>query len=105
MHPNIPTTRRTFLGGAAALGITALTGSARAAQPEVSPRQKDDSAPGRRVVVGVMGTSRDTKGGDGRGSHLAATLATLAGVHVAYVCDVDARNVPKAIESVSKHLR
>jgi predicted dehydrogenase len=56
-------------------------------------------------VVGVMGTSRDPKGGDGRGSHLAATLATLPGVHVAYVCDVDQRNVPKAIESVSKQLR
>ena len=52
-----------------------------------------------------MGTSRSTNGGDGRGAHLAATLASLAGVHVAYVCDVDARNVPRAIESVSKHLR
>jgi predicted dehydrogenase len=83
--------------------MSVLGGPARGAAPE--PQQKEPAAPSRRVVVGVMGASRDTKGGDGRGSHLAATLATLPGVHVAYICDVDQRNIPRAIESVSKHLR
>jgi predicted dehydrogenase len=56
--------------------------------------------PGNTVVVGVMGTSRNSIGGDGRGTELAVGLASLPGVDVAYICDVDERNVPKAIESV-----
>lgn len=59
----------------------------------------------QKVVVAVMGTSRDGAGKDGRGTHLAATLATLPGVEVAYVCDVDERNLAKAVESVSKRLK
>ena len=90
-------TRRDCLAGGAALAAAWLSGSRSLGAQNNSPT--------RRVVVGVMGTSRDLKGGDGRGSHLAATLATLPGVHVAYICDVDQRNIPKAIESVSKHLR
>ena len=90
-------TRRQFLARGAALGAMAAGASTLRAAPS-------HAAPSRRVVVGVMGTSR-SGGGDGRGTGLAATLATLPGVHVAYVCDVDGRNVPKAIESVSKNLR
>ncbi|HSU65850.1 MAG TPA: Gfo/Idh/MocA family oxidoreductase, partial [Tepidisphaeraceae bacterium] len=36
------------------------------------------------------------------GSHLAVTLATLPGVEVAYVCDVDEHYLGKAVEAVSK---
>jgi predicted dehydrogenase len=50
--------------------------------------------------VAVIGASRNSTGGDGRGSELAVGFASLPGVEVAYVCDVDERNVPKAIESV-----
>ena len=59
----------------------------------------------RKVVVGVMGTSRYATGGDGRGSHLAATLAKLPNVEVAYVCDVDQRHVAYAIDRVSKSIK
>jgi hypothetical protein len=56
--------------------------------------------PNNRVLVGVMGTSRNSAGGDGRGTELAVELASIPGVEVGYICDVDERNVPKAIESV-----
>jgi predicted dehydrogenase len=49
-----------------------------------------------------MGTSRNSAGGDGRGAELATGFASLPGVEIAYVCDVDERNVTKAIESVMK---
>ena len=91
-------TRRSFVAaGAASMG--AVAASAVAAAP-ATRAASSSSAPGRRVILGVMGTSRS-----GRGAHLAATLATLPGVHVAYVCDVDSRNVSNAIETVSKKLR
>ncbi len=61
------------------------------------------NAPANRLVVGVMGVSRNSAGGDGRGTELAVGFASLPGVEVAYVCDVDERNVPKAIESVLKN--
>ena len=93
------TARREFLGAAASLA--AGFSLSRTVRAEANASGK---SPSRRVTVGVMGTSRDSKGGDGRGSHLAATLASLPGVRVAYVCDVDSRNVPKAIESVSTTL-
>jgi predicted dehydrogenase len=56
---------------------------------------------GERIRVGVMGTSRSNGGGPGRGAGLAATMAGLPGAEVAYVCDVDDRNVPKAIAEVA----
>lgn len=57
-------------------------------------------APGNKLVLGVIGASRTGNGGDGRGAELAVGFASIPGVEVAYVCDVDERNVPKAIESV-----
>jgi hypothetical protein len=55
-----------------------------------------------RIVVAAIGTSRNEIGGDGRGTHLARCFAGCPNTHVAYVCDVDKRNVEKAIESVSQ---
>lgn len=87
-----PLDRRTFLlGTAAGVGSLALSGVAGA----------QSGSPNERVVIGVMGVSRNERGGDGRGSELARQLGSLSGVHVAYVCDVDERNIGKAIESVS----
>ena len=57
------------------------------------------SPPIAPVRVGVIGVSRPP---NGRGSHLAATLTTLPGVEVAYVCDVDSGNVAIAIDLVGK---
>ena len=74
------------------------------ARGQGKPTPLNDSS-STRVTVGVMGTSRNSIGGDGRGTQLAVTLASLKDVHVAYVCDVDERNVSKAIEAVSKHLK
>ncbi|HSG69206.1 MAG TPA: Gfo/Idh/MocA family oxidoreductase [Planctomycetaceae bacterium] len=62
-----------------------------------------NQSPNERIRVGVMGTSRNSIGGDGRGTHLAAQFAQQENTEVVYVCDVDSRNVGKAIEAVSKH--
>ncbi|MBI5760611.1 MAG: Gfo/Idh/MocA family oxidoreductase [Planctomycetales bacterium] len=80
-------TRRTFLehsaAGSAALGLSFAT-TAYAAQ----------DAPGRKVVVGVMGLSR--------GMGLAQTFAKTPGVEVRYLCDIDAQRVGKGVEALSK---
>jgi len=55
-----------------------------------------------RIRVGVMGTSRNSKGGDGRGTSLARQFAQQENTEVVYICDVDSRNVGKAIESVGE---
>jgi predicted dehydrogenase len=90
---NRTVTRRDVLaGGVGAIGAGLL---ARNTFAGVNPATDSSS----RVRVGVMGVSRAPIG---RGSHLAATLATLPGVEVAYVCDVDSRNVGKAVESIAK---
>lgn len=60
-------------------------------------------APSNRLRIGAMGTSRNQIGGDGRGTTLAKELAGLPGVEIAYICDVDERNIGKAIESVMKN--
>ncbi len=49
-----------------------------------------------------MGTSHTDTGSDGRGIALAKGFAALEGAEVAYVCDVDARSLAYAIETVSK---
>ena len=85
--------RRRFLRRSAAWAAGGL------AVPVLLPVLGAD-APSNRLRVGVMGTSRNSVGGDGRGTELAVNFAGLPGVEVAYVCDVDERNVPKAIESV-----
>jgi predicted dehydrogenase len=66
------------------------------------PAVNGAESPQQRLLVGVMGTSRNSAGGDGRGTELAVGFASLPGVEVAYVCDVDERNVSKAVESVVK---
>ena len=100
----LATTRRRFLwqsaiGAAAVAGLSSelMNSAARAGTP-ASPA----TSPARKVVVGVMGTSRYAAGGDGRGSHLAKTLAKLPNVEVAYVCDVDQRHIAYAREEVNK---
>jgi predicted dehydrogenase len=87
-------TRRNFLKHTAAVGAGVAFSTGFAVRGAESPNN--------RIVVGVMGTSRNSIGGDGRGTELAVGLASLAGVEVGYICDVDERNVPKAIESVMK---
>ncbi len=84
--------RRTFLmASGLGLGSAALGSWARAL----------GGSPNEQVTVGVMGCSRNSAGGDGRGSALARQLAGLPGANVAYVCDVDERNIGKAAESVA----
>ena len=92
-----PTTmdRRHFLqcASTAATGVAAFN---------LLPAIHGAESPNQKVVVGVMGASRNSQGGDGRGAELAVGLAMLPGVEVAYICDVDERNVPKAI-GISGH--
>lgn len=66
------------------------------------PAVRGAEAPSDRVLIGVIGCSRNSSGGDGRGTELAVGFSNLPGVEVAYVCDVDSRNVPKATESILK---
>lgn len=54
-----------------------------------------ESAPNRRVVVGIMGTN-------GRGTALAQRFAGLTGASVAYVCDVDQNHVNRAASAVNE---
>jgi predicted dehydrogenase len=86
-------TRRSFLkqSGYAGAGLALFS---------VLPAIRGAEVSSNRIRVGVMGTSRSSSGGDGRGTELAVDFASLPGVEVAYVCDVDERNVPKAVESV-----
>jgi predicted dehydrogenase len=87
--------RREFLGRSvtAAAGLTAL-GLATVAGGKDSPSEK--------VLVGVMGTSRSNEGRNpGRGATLAMDMARLAGAEIAYVCDVDSRNLALAAEGVA----
>lgn len=88
-HP----TRRKFLRQTSLASLSAFN---------ILPSLRGADSPGRKVRLGVMGTSRSSKGGNGRGAELAVGFAALPGVEVAYICDVDERNVPKAIEAVMK---
>ncbi|MGB2824301.1 MAG: Gfo/Idh/MocA family oxidoreductase [Phycisphaerae bacterium] len=86
--------RRGFLKGGAALaaGLSALP----AAQAALAA-----AGANRKIVVGVMGTSRSNeRRNPGRGASLAMGMARLAGAEVAYVCDVDSRNMALAVEGV-----
>jgi predicted dehydrogenase len=94
-HLKLPITRRDVLKTGAGIGAGLLLRSSNAGAAAAS-------APSSRVVVGVMGTSRNATGGEGRGCHLATTLATLPGVEVGYVCDVDESSLGKAVDAVSK---
>jgi predicted dehydrogenase len=90
-----PMSRRRFLGRTSSFAVGLM------AAPSLIPTTGAE-APSNKLLVGVMGVSRNSAGGDGRGAELAVGFASLPGVEVAYVCDVDERNVPKAIESVMK---
>jgi predicted dehydrogenase len=94
-HLQSTLSRRAFLGGSVSL-IGALP------QARCSILYGAD-APSHRVRIGVMGTSRNSIGDDGRGTGLAVQLAAMPGAEIVYVCDVDKRNVGKAIDSVSEH--
>lgn len=59
-------------------------------------------APNSKIVVAVMGVSRTSSGGNGRGSELALSLAGLPNVEVTALCDVDEHHLAKAIEAVEK---
>ena len=81
-------TRREFLKS------TATTGAALSLFSFL-PAGRGANRPSNRVRLASIGTSRNPSGGDGRGTELAVGFASLIGVQVAYVCDVDERNVPK----------
>lgn len=81
--------RRDFVkaaAGAATVGLGALA----SAQASAAANRAN-----KKIVVGVMGTS-------GRGQSLCQTFAGLPDVAVAYVCDVDQRNVEKGAAAVVK---
>src|SRR5688500_3418475 len=83
--------RRQFLGlaaGSAALAVAPPTARAQGAND--------------RIVVGIMGCSRSNNGKNpGRGSTLAAGMASLPGAEVAYVCDVDEKNLAAVTAEVA----
>ncbi|HBN75177.1 MAG TPA: dehydrogenase [Planctomycetaceae bacterium] len=61
----------------------------------------DNKSPNEKVIVGVMGTSRNASGSDGRGTHLAKSFANLPNCEVKTVCDVNSHNVGNAQEGVA----
>ena len=77
--------RRDFLKTTVYAGAVAM--GARTASAQASPAE--------RVRVAVMGTG-------GRGASLMKTAAELPNVEIATVCDVDARAMDRAAETVSK---
>jgi len=81
--------RRRFLqaASAATIGFPAILRSA---------------SPNSKVVVAVMGVSRNSSGGPGRGADLAIGFAGLSNVEVAAVCDVDERHARAAAADVMK---
>ena len=98
---NRPITRRDFLDRSALAGAGFYAAMAtRRANADAEKPAKD--APSEKLIVGVVGTSRNAKGGNGRGCELAVSFASLAGAEVAYVCDVDERNLAPAIAAVEK---
>jgi len=76
--------RRTFLGAAAATGLSVSLS-----------RAADNPAASEKIVVAVLGTG-------GRGSGMARTYAQQPGVEVAYVCDVDSNHVGSAAKGIEK---
>lgn len=91
-------TRRQFLAKSSQAVLTAGVASSL----PLGTFQSFAGSANERIRVGVMGTSRNSIGGDGRGTTLATEFAKQLNTEVAYVCDVDERNVGKAIESVSQ---
>ena len=79
--------RRDFIRqtSAAGLGVVATAHG-------LSPLLAFNGSPNEKVVIGVIGVN-------GRGVVHAQNFARLANSEVAYVCDVDANVVAKAVES------
>src|SRR4051812_23401083 len=80
---NHPTGRRRFLQAASAAPFLAM--------PTARPTPAGTNRPSETFVIGIMGMG-------GRGTDHARTLGGLAGVEVAYVCDVDHRRSGKAAD-------
>ena len=78
--------RRRFLTSAATAGVALGT------QFRVVGANEPDAA--SKVIVGVMGMG-------GRGAKLAHSIASLPGVEVAYICDVDRSRVDPAAETLA----
>jgi predicted dehydrogenase len=79
--------RRSFLGAAAGAGIALSTPSARAYRSILGANDK--------IVLAMIGTG-------GRGRDLSKAFSGRPGAEIAYVCDVDKRQVEKAAAVVSK---
>ncbi|MFM1767483.1 MAG: Inositol 2-dehydrogenase [Verrucomicrobiota bacterium] len=83
MNPR-PLSRRVFLRRAATAAATV----------SFLPSLRGADAPGRTVVLGVMGVNS-------RGLALARSLAAVPGVEVGYLCDVDTRAMAQAAKSLA----
>ena len=82
--------RREFLKATSAMGVGAM-----AASHGLAPLLSRGASPNEKVVVGVIGVN-------GRGVVHAQNFATLENSEVAYICDVDANVVAKAVTAASK---
>jgi predicted dehydrogenase len=82
-----PQPRREFLQRSALLGAAATTAF------HILPAVRGQDAPGRKVVVAVIGLGR------GKG-HIAGYLG-VPNVEIAYLCDVDERRVAEGVKAVS----
>ncbi len=81
--------RRFFQCSAAAAGLGLAGAAAKTAQARNQPAAND------RIAVAVMGVR-------GRGGHLLRAFASLAEVHVSYVCDLDERVLGPQAEAIEK---
>jgi len=88
--------RRTFLERAAVTGAAASLAGVGRAGAEESTSSKKASSVSDTITIGVMGTN-------GRGTTLARGFAQIEGCEVGKVCDVDERNLARAVEAVGAH--
>jgi predicted dehydrogenase len=77
---------------------TAAAGGASLAFPSILPA----ASPNSRLRVAVVGVSRTTAGGNGRGCELALTLARLPNVEITHLCDVYEPHLLKALKVVTE---
>ncbi|HVE35666.1 MAG TPA: Gfo/Idh/MocA family oxidoreductase [Gemmatimonadaceae bacterium] len=82
--------RREFLKTTSAMGVGAM-----AASHGLAPLLSHGGSPNEKVVVAVIGVN-------GRGVVHAQNFSTLENSEVAYVCDVDANVVSKAVNAATK---
>lgn len=76
------------------LGRVALGGAVLGTAPKNAPAFIGHK-PGEKITLGVMGTG-------GRGTSVARSFARLPGMEVVYLCDVDERNLTKALAAVQE---